>query len=49
MAAADHLSVHLSLEARLETRPAGRSRSRVVLLHAEHVRRQAKAVPRVLG
>lgn len=48
MMAAIHLAVHLPLEARLETGPVGGRLSRVVL-HAEQMRRQAKAVPRVLG
>lgn len=34
-------AVHLPLEARLEARPAGGIRGRVVLLHAEQMRRQA--------
>lgn len=41
-------SVHLLLEALLETRSAGRVRCTVVMLHSEQVRRQDKIVPRVL-
>jgi acyl-CoA hydrolase len=41
-------SVHLLLEALLETRSAGRVRCAVVMLHSEQVGRQDKIVPRVL-
>lgn len=43
-----HLSIHLPVKARLQTRSAGSRRCAVVLLHSEEVRRQAEAVPRVL-
>jgi hypothetical protein len=42
-------AIDLPLEARLESGPAGGRRDGVVLLHTEHMRRQAEAVPRVLG
>jgi hypothetical protein len=42
-------AVDLPLKARLKTGPAGGIGSGVVLLHAEQMRRQTEAVPRVLG
>jgi hypothetical protein len=42
-------SVHLPVEARLKTGPARGRGCAVVLLHAEEVRRQTDAVPRVLS